>query len=172
MRGAGRRQGLTHRGASVGRVTGGLNGLNGSEEERRGDMGGPPSVLLALSSLLGTAVDVDPLMARIVDLVSRAMDADRATLFLVDRARQELYSKAAHLPELDQIRLPIGRGIAGHVAETAQAVRVPSAHEDARFFEAIDETTGYKTASLLAVPVFERERGARSETASRAASSA
>ncbi len=159
MRGAGRRQGLTHRGASVGRVTGGLNGLNGSEEDRRGDMGGPPSVLLALSSLLGTAVDVDPLMARIVDLVSRAMDADRATLFLVDRARQELYSKAAHLPELDQIRLPIGRGIAGHVAETAQAVRVPSAHEDARFFEAIDETTGYKTASLLAVPVFERERG-------------
>jgi Nif-specific regulatory protein len=131
-------------------------GLNGSEEDRRGDMGGPPSVLLALSSLLGTAVDVDPLMARIVDLVSRAMDADRATLFLVDRASQELYSKAAHLPELDQIRLPIGRGIAGYVAETAQPVRVPSVREDARFFEAIDETTGYKTASLLAVPLFER----------------
>jgi Nif-specific regulatory protein len=101
-------------------------------------------------------VDVDPLMARIVDLVSRAMDADRATLFLVDRASQELYSKAAHLPELDQIRLPIGRGIAGYVAETAQPVRVPSVREDARFFEAIDETTGYKTASLLAVPLFER----------------
>ena len=123
-----------------------------------GDPGGQPAVLLAVSSLLGTAVDVDQLMARIVDLVSRAMDADRATLFLVDRARNELYSKAAHLPELDEIRLPIGRGIAGYVAESARWVAVPSAREDARFFEAIDETTGYRTASLLAVPVFERER--------------
>ena len=156
MRGAGRRRSLAGSGATVGRVNG---AVDGSGAERGGDVGGPPSVLLALSSLLGAAVDVDPLMARIVDLVSRAMDADRATLFLVDRARQELYSKAAHLPELDEIRLPIGRGIAGHVAQTAQPVRVPSAHEDARFFEAVDETTGYKTASLLAVPVLERERG-------------
>ena len=116
-------------------------------------------MLLALASLLGTAADVDALLARILDLVSRAMDADRATLFLVDRARQELYSKAAHLPELDEIRLPIGRGIAGYVAETATPVAVPSVRQDARFFEAIDETTGYTTASLLAVPVFERERG-------------
>jgi Nif-specific regulatory protein len=124
---------------------------------------GQPSVLLALSSLLGSAVHVDLLLARIVDLVSRAMDADRATLFLVDRARAELYSKAAHLPELDEIRLPIGCGIAGYVAETARPVTVPSAREDARFFEAIDETTGYRTASLLAVPVFERERAGAEE---------
>jgi Nif-specific regulatory protein len=116
-------------------------------------------VLLALSSILGTAVDVDSLLTRIVDLVSRAMDADRATLFLVDRSRHELYSKAAHLPELDEIRLPIGRGIAGYVAESAQPVMVPSARQDARFHEAVDETTGYQTASLLAVPVFEARRG-------------
>jgi Nif-specific regulatory protein len=135
-----------------------VTGVDGGREDGRGDAGGPPSVLLALSSLLGSAVDVDALLARIVDLVARAMDADRATLFLVDRARAELYSKAAHLPELDEIRLPIGRGIAGYVAETARPVTVPSAREDARFFEAIDETTGYRTASLVAVPVFERER--------------
>jgi Nif-specific regulatory protein len=119
---------------------------------------GQPSVLLALSSLLGTAVDVDALLERIVDLLRRALDADRATLFLVDRERDELYSRAAHLPELDEIRLPIGRGIAGHVAATGEAVEVPAARTDGRFFEEVDETTGYRTASLLAVPVFGRER--------------
>jgi len=148
-------------GDTVGAVSGGAEerGERG-ERGRPGEADAKPSVLLALSSLIGTAVEVDVLLARIVDLVARAMDADRATLFLVDRARGELYSKAAHLPELDEIRLPIGRGIAGYVAETARPVTVPSAREDARFFEAIDETTGYRTASLLAVPVFERERGA------------
>ena len=129
--------------------------------------GGPPSVLLALSSLLGAAVDVDALLARIVDLLRRAMDADRATLFLVDRARQELYSRAAHLPELDEIRLPIGRGIAGHVAATGDAVEVPSARGDQRFFPQVDETTGYRTTSLLAVPVFGRERGGAQATGAR-----
>jgi Nif-specific regulatory protein len=117
-----------------------------------------PSVLLALSSLLGAAVDVDRLLGRLVDLLRQAMDADRATIFLVDRERDELYSKAAHLPELDEIRLPIGRGIAGHVAKTGEPVVVPSARSDRRFFGEVDTSTGYRTASLLAVPVFGRER--------------
>jgi len=117
-----------------------------------------PSVLLALSSLLGAAVDVDRLLGRLVDLIGQAMDADRTTLFLVDRDRDELYSKAAHLPELDEIRLPIGRGIAGHVARSGETVVVPSARSDQRFFEEVDSSTGYETRSLLAVPVFGRER--------------
>ena len=120
----------------------------------------PPSVLLALSSLLGAAVDVDRLLARLVDLIRQAMDADRATLFLVDRERDELYSKAAHLPELDEIRLPIGRGIAGHVARTGETVVVPSARSDQRFFQEVDSETGYETRTLLAVPVLGREREA------------
>ena len=117
-----------------------------------------PSVLLALSSLLGAPVDVDGLLGRLVDLIGKAMDADRTTLFLVDRDRDELYSKAAHLPELDEIRLPIGRGIAGHVAKSGETVVVPSARSDRRFFEEVDTHTGYQTRSLLAVPVFGRER--------------
>ncbi|HEU5055738.1 MAG TPA: sigma-54-dependent Fis family transcriptional regulator [Kofleriaceae bacterium] len=120
-----------------------------------------PSVLLALSSLLGAAVDVDRLLARLVDLIRQAMDADRATLFLVDRERDQLYSRAAHLPELDEIRLPIGRGIAGHVARTGETVMVPSARSDQRFFEEVDTHTGYETRTLLAVPVFGRERDPR-----------
>ena len=132
-------------------------------DDASGRPGEQPSVLLALSSLLGAAVDVDRLLARLVDLIRQAMGADRATLFLVDRERDELYSRAAHLPELDEIRLPIGRGIAGHVARTGETVVVPSARSDQRFFEEVDTHTGYQTRSLLAVPVFGREREPDSE---------
>ncbi len=98
---------------------------------------------------------MDVLMSRIVDLVATSMDADRATLFLVDRDRSELYSRVAHLPELDEIRLVIGQGIAGHVAATGETIAIDDAHSDRRFFVDVDASTGYTTRSLLAVPVFE-----------------
>jgi len=128
--------------------------VSGEREEQ-------PSVLLAVASLLSAAVDVDLLLGRLVDLIGRAMDADRTTIFLIDRATNELYSRAAHLPELDEIRLPIGRGIAGHVAATGQTVMVPTARGDQRFFEEVDASTGYRTRTLLAVPVLARGDEAR-----------
>ena len=123
------------------------------ENQRSGEQ---PSVLIAVSSLLQSEIDVDVLLARMVDLIATAMDADRATLFLVDRERSELYSKVAHLPELDEIRLVIGQGIAGHVAATGKPVASSDAHRDRRFFDQVDEITGYTTQSMLTVPIFAR----------------
>ncbi len=117
---------------------------------------GRPSVLIAVSSLLQSEIDVDVLLTRIVDLCATAMDADRGTLFLIDRDRSELYSKVAHGLEVDEIRLVIGQGIAGHVAATGEPVSASDAHHDRRFFEAVDEVTGYTTRSVLTVPLFAR----------------
>jgi len=114
-----------------------------------------PSVLLALGRLLQSEIDVDVLLGRIVDAIATAMNADRATLFLVDRERSELYSKVAHLPELDEIRLVIGQGIAGHVAATGEVIATGDPREDRRFHGQVDVETGYRTNSLLTVPVFE-----------------
>jgi Nif-specific regulatory protein len=118
-----------------------------------------PSVLLAVGNLLQTEIDVDVLLDHIVELISEAMDADRATLFLVDRDRSEIYSRVAQLPELDEIRLVIGQGIAGHVAATGSPVSSLDAHRDRRFHVDVDAATGYTTRSLLAVPVFADEDG-------------
>ena len=65
------------------------------------------SVLLVLGDLVRREVDLDVLLEQVIDTVTRAMDADRGTFYLVDRARGELFSKAAHLPELREIRLKI-----------------------------------------------------------------
>ena len=51
------------------------------------------------------------------------------------------------------LRFPIGKGIAGFVADTAQTLNVKRAYEDERFNPAIDEQTGYKTKSILCMPI-------------------
>jgi Nif-specific regulatory protein len=84
------------------------------------------------------------------------MDADRGTFYLVDRARGELFSKAAQLPELREIRLALGQGVAGFVARTGEAVNLPSSASDPRFHGAVDRKTGYATRSMLCVPVHDR----------------
>ncbi|MGE0709005.1 MAG: sigma 54-interacting transcriptional regulator [Planctomycetota bacterium] len=98
-------------------------------------------------------VDLEDLLRRAMDEVTRLVAADRGTLYLVDHARSELVSRVAHLPELAEIRLRLGEGVAGWVAQSGEAVNVPHGTQDPRFARRIDELTGYRTESMLALPV-------------------
>jgi Nif-specific regulatory protein len=98
-------------------------------------------------------VDLEELLRLVVDEVTRPLDADRGTLYLVDHARAELVSRVAHLPELAEIRLRVGEGVAGWVAKNGQSVRVAEGAADPRFTVRIDQATGYQTKSLVAAPV-------------------
>ncbi|MBX2801923.1 MAG: sigma-54-dependent Fis family transcriptional regulator [Myxococcales bacterium] len=98
-------------------------------------------------------VNLDVVLPAIVDEIARRFDAERATFFLVDRANRQLVSKAAHLPEIAEIRLQLGEGIAGWAAEHGRAVRLPTSGTDARFSGTVDALTGYRTRSMLCVPV-------------------
>jgi Nif-specific regulatory protein len=113
----------------------------------------PPSVLLSVGPLLQREVELDTLLAAMVDTIARQVGADRGTVYLLDPEAGELFSKAAHLPELKQIRLKVGQGIAGTVAETGATVNLTRADADRRFFQEIDRLTGYRTRSMLATPV-------------------
>ncbi len=113
-------------------------------------------MLLEVGALLGSEIAFEDLLVRLVDEVREHMACDRATIFLVDRARGELFSKVAHLPELPEIRLSLGQGVAGWVAQTGEVVSVPTTHSDARFFAGVDELTGYRTESILAIPMIDR----------------
>ncbi|MFZ5482501.1 MAG: sigma 54-interacting transcriptional regulator [Myxococcota bacterium] len=95
-------------------------------------------------------VDLDALLAEVVDEAARRLRADRGTLYLVDHARGELVSRYARLPEIAEIRLRIGEGVAGTVAASGSPVRWPG---DTSPTPRIDAETGYVTRSLLAVPL-------------------
>ncbi|MBI5548598.1 MAG: sigma-54-dependent Fis family transcriptional regulator [Deltaproteobacteria bacterium] len=114
------------------------------------------AVLLAVSEFLGREVAIDELLMTLVDRMATALEADRGTLYLVDRGKGEVFSRAAHLPEIHEIRLKMGQGIAGYVAESGETVNVPTTNQDKRFFAGVDEVTGYRTESILASPMRDR----------------
>ncbi len=117
----------------------------------------PSQVLLSVSGLVGQEVQLDELLQALVDRVARAMQADRGTLWLIDHAREEIFTRAAHLPELKQIRVKLGQGIAGHVAVSGGIVNMPTAQGEKRFNPEIDRLTGYQTKTLLAVPLIDTD---------------
>ncbi len=111
------------------------------------------NALLKVSKALASEIRLDDLLQVIVEKAAEVMDADRATLFLYDESRNELWSKTTHRLEIKEIRLPLGVGIAGHVAKTRTAINIPDIYADARFNPDFDKETGYRTRSILCLPL-------------------
>jgi len=88
--------------------------------------------------------------------IAGLLGADRATLFLLDEERGELWSKVAAGAE-GVIRIPRGSGIAGAVAASGRTVNVANAHADLRFDASVDRASGYTTQSLLCVPLLDSQ---------------
>ncbi|MCK5375389.1 MAG: GAF domain-containing protein, partial [Alphaproteobacteria bacterium] len=105
----------------------------------------------ALSSELRTT----RLLPLIMNEVTRLMNAERSTFYIVDQERGELWSQIAQKAEVLEIRLKIGTGIAGHVAQTGEIINIEDAYNDDRFDPSTDKKTGYHTRSILCMPIFE-----------------
>jgi signal transduction histidine kinase len=102
---------------------------------------------------LGATVDLDEVLELILNKITEALEADRATLYLMDEGTDELVSRIVQGEEVRSIRLKIGDGIAGHVARTAQPLHVRDPYKDPRFSPEWDMASGYRTRSILAVPM-------------------
>jgi Nif-specific regulatory protein len=111
----------------------------------------------ATKPLITRGINLNEVLTALIDTVVHTLEADRGTLYLVDGASRTLTSMIAHLPELPEIRLSFGQGIAGTVAETGLAVNLPAAGDDHRFDQSFDEKTGYVTKSMLVVPLRDSE---------------
>jgi signal transduction histidine kinase/putative methionine-R-sulfoxide reductase with GAF domain len=109
--------------------------------------------LREVGTALGTTLDLDQLLELILDKITEALEADRATLYLLDEANDELVSRIAHGADVRSIRLKIGHGIAGHVARTGKPLHVRDAYKDPRFSPEWDMLSGYRTHSILAAPM-------------------
>lgn len=111
------------------------------------------SILLKVGLRLAAERDLERLLAMIIEETTRVMDADRSSLFLIDRDKGEMWAKIAQGVEVVEIRFPVGTGIAGTVGKTGEVVNIPDAYEDPRFNPEFDTKTGYRTRSILCVPL-------------------
>ncbi|HWN72100.1 MAG TPA: GAF domain-containing protein [Haliangium sp.] len=98
-------------------------------------------------------LDLDRLLALIMDKVTQLMEADRSTLYLLSDDGATLWSKVLQGDEFSEIRLAVGEGIAGWVAQSGEQVNIPDAYSDKRFQPAVDIKSGYRTRSILCTPM-------------------
>ena len=90
--------------------------------------------------------------------LSQIVNAERASLFLVDEADQSLILRVTEqLPIHEDIRIPINSGIVGAVVTSGEPIIVDDAYEDSRFNKDVDAKMGYRTKSILALPIHNRE---------------
>ena len=109
------------------------------------------SRLLEVSRRLGATVELQPLLMSIESAALEVLGCERASIFILDRAANELYSEVA--TGVHEIRFPADRGIAGEAAEHMAVINVPDAYADPRFNREIDKTTGFRTRSMLTLPM-------------------
>lgn len=102
---------------------------------------------------LGSTLDLDQLLELILKKITELLEGDRATLYLLDEHRGKLISRIMVGDEARSIELPIGEGIAGHVAKMGRTLRIKDAYRDKRFSREWDDITGYRTRSILASPM-------------------
>lgn len=108
---------------------------------------------------LGSNLELDTLLERLVARTTEILDADRSTLFFVDLERRELCSKVLEGREMRELRLPFGVGLAGWVAENDEPLHIADAYKDPRFNRAVDRRTGYRTRGMLVWPIRDPHRG-------------
>ncbi|QDZ17709.1 GAF/PAS/PAC adenylate/guanylate cyclase [Chloropicon primus] len=107
--------------------------------------------LLEVGRSLFVSQDLSAMVRLIMKRAKELLEADRCTLFLLDHDHNEIYSNFTD--NVVEIRVPIGVGIAGAVAQTGERIVIQNAYEDSRFNREMDEITGYVTRSILAVPI-------------------
>jgi phosphoserine phosphatase len=120
--------------------------------ERRGAMKELSSIIEATKKLNST-LDLGELISIILQIATRQSGAERGTVFLVDRERNEIWSLVGLGLEQQVIRLPAEKGIAGWVAREGSAVRLEDAYADPRFEPDIDRKLGFKTRQLMCLPI-------------------
>jgi sigma-B regulation protein RsbU (phosphoserine phosphatase) len=109
--------------------------------------------LMEATKTLASTLDLGELLGRILEVAKAQADAERGTLFLVDEKNEEIWSLIAHGLEKQEIRLPLGKGIAGSVAKSGEILNIPDAYADPRFNRDVDAQTGFRTRNILCLPI-------------------
>ena len=109
------------------------------------------SRVLAICQAMNSERDLSTLLDFVARRSAELLQAERASIFLLDRANNELWSKVA-LGSDETLRFDSRLGIVGAVVMSGEASNVADASNDPRFYPAVDERSGYETRSVLTVP--------------------
>lgn len=112
--------------------------------------------LIEATRKVNSTLDLNELLDIILTMSLEIVECERGTVYLVDEQAGELWTKVTREFQGGgrvEIRLPIGKGIAGYVAATGDTINIPDAYMDPRFNPEFDKRTGFRTRSILCMPM-------------------
>ncbi|MEW6543335.1 MAG: GAF domain-containing protein [Nitrospirota bacterium] len=117
--------------------------------------------LQEISGLLNSTLNQAEIRKRAIEAATILMEAEAGSMLLLDEKANELYFEVA-LGEkgegVRQIRLKVGQGIAGHVAQTGRPEIINDCYSDPRFNREADKKSGFRTRNMVCVPVKARDK--------------
>src|ERR1700719_3064422 len=119
------------------------------------------TVFHELGKALTSSLQLDQVLRTIMEKINEVLRPDTWSLLLMDVDKKELYFQIATgkgAESLKDLRIKVGQGLAGWVAETGEVVVVPDTSTDSRFFGQVDAKTKMETRSIVAVPVRFRDQ--------------
>jgi HD-GYP domain-containing protein (c-di-GMP phosphodiesterase class II) len=112
--------------------------------------------LLDISQAMTSELELPRLLAVVTEKVRSLLKADRCSVFLLDEKTHELCTMVADGLGGREIRLPADMGLVGHVAGTGKTLNVKDAYDNTLFDRAVDQKTGYRTRTILSMPLKNR----------------
>lgn len=110
-------------------------------------------MIIKAAELVNSTIKIDEVLKNIVEVATELTNADRGTLYLIDKEKNELWSLIAMGSEIKEIRLKIGEGMAGYVAKTGEILNIKDVSKDPRYRSDFDKTSGYETKNALTFPI-------------------
>ena len=115
------------------------------------------STLIEVNGLIGSSLDLDTILENVMTISKKVMNADASSLMRIDEKTNELIYQVAQGSVGErlkrEVRLKMGQGIAGTVAESGEALLLEDAYDHPKFYRGNDEATGYRTKSMITVPL-------------------
>lgn len=117
--------------------------------------------LVELSSLINSSLDINDVLNHSMRFVEGMMNAEASSIFELDPERDELFFRVARggsSVRTKRIRMKVGEGVVGWVARSGEPLLVPDTSRERRFSGKVDEQTGFRTRSLVALPIRNKGR--------------
>lgn len=119
------------------------------------------TALAESAAVITASVNLEDVLGRILEQISQALRVEVVSLALIDHRTGELEFRAS-TGKVEQsvvgIRLKMGQGIAGWVAQEGRGVIVPYAYEDPRFYPGVDKQLHFKTKAIVCAPIRLRDQ--------------
>lgn len=111
------------------------------------------TVLLEITRSLTSITDLDELLSHIIKMAAEVLQVERATLFIYDKIKNELWSRTGIGLKASEIRFPSNQGVAGEIFQSGKSIIISNPYEYSTFNKEFDLKSGFTTKNILGFPL-------------------